>query len=102
MTRLKTDHAMLKKEAAQLWKQGAMLRQKFAQADREITNLRNAWVGDDELHFHARWQELKAAGSVLQQTEQRLADHAEHLLYAAKLYRDAQIDSVNAARDLLR
>ncbi len=100
--RIRTDHDRLKRQAAQLWKQGLVLRQKLALADRELNNLRNAWAGDDELHFYVRWQELKEESSVLRQTERRLADHTEHLLYASKIYREAQIDSVNAARELLR
>ena len=102
MSRLRADHIYMKKQAAKLWQQSQLLRQQFTRIDREITNLRNAWAGDDELHFHARWQEVKAENGTFQQTERGLLDCAEHLLYAAGLYREAQINSVNAALELIK
>ena len=102
MTRLRTDHEKLKRQAMELWRQKTELRRRFVQVDREIVNLRNAWAGDDELHFCARWQELRAQSSVLQRTEHGISVFAEHLISAAKIYREAQTDAINAARDLLQ
>ncbi len=102
MTKLRTDHWQLKKKALELWKLDLALRQQLTKIDREITNLPNAWAGDDELHFHARWQGVKEESGTLQQTARGLTACAEHLLYAARVYREAQIDSVHAARELVR
>ena len=102
MTKIRTDHGRLNRQASELWELQIRLQRQFSLADREINNLRNAWAGDDELHFFARWQEVKGEGSALQYTNRRLTAFAEHLLYAARTYREAQTDSINAALDLVR
>ena len=102
MTKLKTDHALLKKRAVELWERRLSLCRELSQADREVTNLQNAWSGDDELHFFTRWQGTKAESSVLSKTVHGLSAYSEHLMFAARTYREAQIDSVNAALELVR
>lgn len=102
MTKIRTDPGELNRCAVKLWRMNIGMRQTFGQADREITNLPNAWAGDDELHFRVKWQETKAENAILLTTERGLSVFAEHLLYAAGVYREAQTDAVNAAMKLVK
>jgi uncharacterized protein YukE len=71
--------------------------------DRDVRSmLIFGWVGKDAREFRDKWDGVNSDGSTAVLFRESLKDYAEALVACAEEYRTAQVDSVNAAGNLMR
>ena len=102
MTMIRADCAEIGKCAMRLLRSRTEAERLLSAVDGEIRALGAAWDGDDRLHFARHWEGALSQEAVIRQTQRLQEACASHLLSAARTYRDAQIDILNAALQLPR
>ena len=95
--KITVDHSELQRAAIRLELDCRQIRAEQRKLNAEVVDLRNAWSGDDELHFAKHWEEQQQSDMLSQVMVQMLERCAGHLQYAAKCYQAAQIDLINLA-----
>ncbi len=65
-----------------------------------VTDAVAYWQGEEYNAFRAKWDGMKAGGSVSGKTKQAMKNYAEYIRYAKKLYETAQENAKRRARGL--
>ena len=97
---INANHSTLEKKAEKVEDYVEYADKKMQQAKDKITGLKGAWSGKDQVAFEQQWDKLLDKDSTHVKMMESLKSYAKVLRYAAKEYKQAQIDSHDQARKI--
>ena len=95
--KVKVDHSKLESTATEIEQYITVLKGKMDAAQNEVRVLSSSWQGSDASQFRTKWNTVTDQNSIYAQTVKQLESYAQYLRYAAKKYKEAQTNAVNAA-----
>ena len=97
---INANHSTIEKKAEKVEDYVEYANKKMQQAKGKVTGLKGAWVGKDQVAFEQQWDKLLDKDSTHVKMMNSLKAYAKVLRYAAKEYKQAQIDSRDQARKI--
>ena len=97
---INANHSTLEKKAQKVEDYVEYANKRMEIAKSKVTGLKSAWQGADEVTFEHQWEKLTDKDSTHSKMMKSFTSYAKVLRYAAKEYKQAQIDSHDQARKI--
>ena len=100
MAYIMVDHRRLEKTAGDIEGYINAHRRAMSDIDSNIISLSSSWQGEDYRQMVCEWNEMKNGSSTSEKMLKSLDNYADFLRWAARKYKQAQIDAINRANRL--
>lgn len=102
MSYIKADYGRIEEAAKIIEDYVIDIRKKMNQASVEITTLSLEWNGRDFNYFKLQWDKTIGSSSAFSEMINSLEVYSKFLEAASSKYREAQINAINRADNMLR